>query len=117
MVSWDARVKEFRKQGREPPEGSSPAFISLLKSRRIDMHNSTFANAKESSIGMPSQGAGDIGSDFGGILTSQPMPEDYTAGMTPMDWDYWNDLLQVEETTLDNTTFPMETWLTELSVV
>lgn len=100
LKSWEARETEYAKQNFSPPEGSSPLFISQIRSQRANnalghlhgeaAYNMTVPATGQSSSRLLSEG---LDNNFDSSLDLDSIPSD----LGEMDWNYWNDLMQGTE--------------------
>lgn len=109
IKAWEAREAEFARQHQSPPEVAPPHFISMLCFQRMTTNaaQATTPLASNASVIRPAEYKagerqvkdphqsdeslpGDISSGLDPPLLSDSLPVDFS----PMDWAYWDDLLQ-----------------------
>ena len=99
LRSWDVRDAECCKHNMDPPEGSLPQFITLLRAQRMtSVINASPSSPRGSVIGnaesetaheAPNRVLGDVDGSFDPTLLSDTLPTD----LYSMDWNYWDDLI------------------------
>ncbi|KAL5349509.1 hypothetical protein ACLOAV_005802 [Pseudogymnoascus australis] len=116
LKSWKAREAAFWITHSNPPEGSPPLFISTLRFQRTE--NIPSQTSTEHLV-HDSQDSHPIGTNCQNADTSLEFIDDnlkdssilmdgnLTMDISPVDWNYWNDLIQGEEVSTITTTHNM----------
>ena len=91
LRSWEVRAAEYRRHHRSPPEGSTPPFISKLRSQRMKVvSNASVATPLNHEIetadsGITCEKDDTFLDNSNGLFDPSMMPD--------MDWNYWDDLI------------------------
>ena len=110
VKAWTARESAYAKQGQRPPEGILPSVIMTLRAQRIPLGEESYNSGGEEisprsgktsagqSINLP---AGELverpGSFGSAALMGAHLDANDLMDMAPLDWTYWNNLLQETE--------------------